>query len=495
MQNYNEKQPVVSGLNEKDQELRKLAAVDRQNSVNETFAKAFQLFGERKWEDVYRPLYSAAIPMAIGGGVISFLIGIYGCLDLGNAISTGIVGTLVGVTIGVGIEIGKFYAIKYTFDSYFAGYKSVYAFAAAAFLLLALSVTTSFQSMVYSENFKAFVSRFAPSVAPADTRVIEEIDRNIAQHEATLNAVAKARSIQKKAEPSKNPSWVMANEENTANAAIAELKARKEFAIGEGKKAAELIAQEKAFAKIKSWLFAILILPETFTLIGIAFSRFYLYRLWRLQLLRGNTVKRETTAVEEATVHVARTQATPKANADNTEKLLAQLRQEMLEMISQRDQKEESKAQQPHPPTPPTPKTPIVAPPSPPVHPPQNGQTQDTESKDAVKNDQRAAIGFALPLSQLRKNNDDSGVITPNYSDVSDETLLSAFRKRRQEIATYKSRLNIPAQKETAEANIDRLEAIIAELEIEAQKRGKVFLKQKSKGIVLVDSSSNETNI
>lgn len=448
----------ASKIGQEDERLRLLQQIKSARSQAGLFARANEKYNTKRWEDAWAPYYRIATSSAVVGGVISFLIGWAGCTLIATALFGSLMGYTVGTAVAILIEFVKFFCLKYGSENLFAGRTVSAAIQmAVGVAALVLSIYTSYQSATQTDVFRQWVAKEAANGNHPEAAGVAEIDKAIAQEQATLSEIERERNAYKERNKSKSADWLRAKEETASMSEIARLEAER----------TRLSSDTTATAAALSWwVYLFIILPDLLVIFGTIFTEYYEYRVYELMVVGGKQTFTETVNVHNnsPTVYQLRDsnqqqeQRTlpPPAPDDEARKEIAALREALRAL------QEQQRTITPPPPTP-----------EPPTPPPSNGKTEMGFKRTTTDYD--TTTPEDTPYSSHSSHTVETvATVATEYAEMDSESLLDSFRSLMSRKKSWERRETVTAKHNVARCDV-RIEAIQS------------VLSGRKEGIALID--------
>lgn len=280
----------ASKIGQEDERLRLLAQIKAAKHQAALFGRANEKYNAKRWEDAWAPYYRIATSSAVVGGVISFIIGWAGCTLIATALFGSLMGYTVGTAVAILIEVVKFFCLKYGSENLFAGRTiSAGIQLAVGVAALVLSIYTSYQSATQTDVFRQWVAKEAANGNHPEAAGVAEIDKAIAQEQATLSEIERERNSYQEKNKAKSADWLRAKEETASMSEISRLNIERE----------RLTADTSATAAALSWwVYLFILLPDLLVIFGTIFTEYYEYRVYELMVVGGKQTLTQSVTVE-----------------------------------------------------------------------------------------------------------------------------------------------------------------------------------------------------
>ena len=384
-------------------------------------------------------------------------------------------GYTVGTAVAILIEFVKFFCLKYGSENLFAGRTiSAGIQLAVGVAALVLSIYTSYQSATQTDVFRQWVAKEAANGNHPEAAGVAEIDKAIAQEQATLSEIERERNAYKERNKSKSSDWLRAKEETASMSEISRLNIERE----------RLTADTSATAAALSWwVYLFILLPDLLVIFGTVFSEYYEYRVYELMVVGGKQTLTQSVTVENNTPTIyqlrethqqeeeQRTLPPPAAGGgdDATRQELAALREALHALQEQKrtttppptsdnDATRQELAalrealhalQEQKRTTPPLPS------PEPPTHPPSNGKTEMGYKRAAILDTDEDSSHSSHSSHKVET----VATVATEYAEMDSESLLDSFRSLMSRKKSWERRDTVTAKHNVARCEI-RTEAI-----------------------------------
>jgi len=461
----------ASKIGQEDERLRLLAQIKAAKHQAALFGRANEKYNAKRWEDAWAPYYRIATSSAVVGGVISFIIGWAGCTLIATALFGRLMGYTVGTAVAILIEFVKFFCLKYGSENLFAGRTiSAGIQLAVGVAALVLSIYTSYQSATQTDVFRQWVAKEAANGNHPEAAGVAEIDKAIAQEQATLSEIERERNAYKERNKSKSSDWLRAKEETASMSEISRLNIERE----------RLTADTSATAAALSWwVYLFILLPDLLVIFGTIFTEYYEYRVYELMVVGGKQTMTETVNVHNNTPTVYQLRDSnqqqeqrtlpPPAPDDEARKEIAALREALRALQEQKrtttppptsdnDATRQELAalrealhalQEQKRTTPPLPS------PEPPTHPPSNGKTEMGYKRAAILDTDEDSSHSSHSSHKVET----VATVATEYAEMDSESLLDSFRSLMSRKKSWERRDTVTAKHNVARCEI-RTEAI-----------------------------------